>query len=341
MSKDKKEYLMFVDERGCYNNSNHDGFSMVGVVIEKSYCTDTDIRLSEMSDKINRFKKQMLNNVTGVEIKLSDILSAENVYYDEFGSIIDEFAADLPEFLKGLKFSIISTCIKQDKNKSKDLYDVAANNLIKRYYSFLTAKHAKCGGIIVQSRHDKQNAGMPQKFFDIYSERDIRFYMYADIRQKINKFMVCESYNKEYRNALELSNAIDNVLLNVMSSSNENVVDKQFVNINKILKVLKNKSFKEEADLLNENTQKRIDNVMDKVLKESDILKQKLSAHQQEIDERDKEISILTEEIMRLKQQLNSAYKNKKNDSMIYDILSDVDVKIKGIEKQAMVNIKN
>lgn len=339
MSKEKKEYLMFVDERG-YQNNGH-SFSMIGVVIESRYCTDSDMKLSEMSDKIERFKKQMLNNIIGIDVKLSDILSTENVYSNEFGSIVDEFVADLPMFLKGLKFSIISTCIKQDKNKTKDLYMVAANNLIKRYYSFLTNKQAKSGGIIVQNRHDKENQKMPQKFFDIYNDRDVKFYMYSDIRQKINKFMICESYNKEYKNALDLSNSIENILLNVISSTDEKLIDKQYGNINKIIKVLKNKTFKEEVDLLNENTQKHIDTVMDKYLKESDLLKQKLSVNEKQIRERDKEISILTEEIMRLKQQLSSASKNRKSDNMIYDILSDVDVKIKGIEKQTLVNVKN
>ena len=98
-----------------------------------------------------------------------------------------------------MRFSVISTSIKQDKNRSKDLYELAANNLIKRYYSFLINKQAKCGGIVVQGRHDVESAGMPQKFFNIYNDRDIKFYMYDNIAKKINKFMICERYNKEYK----------------------------------------------------------------------------------------------------------------------------------------------
>ncbi len=341
MSKADKEYLMFVDERGCYTDCDGNNFSMVGVIIENSYCTDSDIKLSEMSDKIVRFKKQMLRDYNFGEVKLSDILSVENVCSEGFSGIIDKFVADLPVFLKSLKFYVISTSIKQDKNRSKDLYELAANNLIKRYYSFLITKQAKSGGIVVQSRHDSVSAGMPQKFFDIYNERDTKFYMYDDITQKINKFMICESYNKQYKTAMELSNTINNVLLNIMAFPEEKELDREYINLNRILKVLRNKSFKEEVDLLNENTQRHIDNAMQKCIRESDALKHKLSINEKEIVKRDKEISDLTEEIIRLKQQLNNAVKNKKNDNVIYDILSDVDVKIKGMEKQILANIKN
>ena len=97
--------------------------------------------------------------------------------------------------------------------------------------------------------------------------------------------------------------------------------------------------------ILNKKSDKKAgcetDDAIEKCLRESDILKQKLTINEKEISKKDKEISILTEEIMRLKQQLNNAVKNKKNDNVIYDILSDVDVKIKGMEKQILVNVKN
>ena len=337
----RNEYLMFVDAKGCSKGNSDNSFSMIGVIVEKKYCTDCDGKRSELSDKFCIYKREMMGSTDLTDISLSDILSEKNVFSNEFGNIVDEVIAGLPLLLKQLKFWIVSTTIKQDKKNDKNLYDLAVNNLIKRYYSFLTCKKAQSGGIVVQGRHEKNYERMPQMFFDIYSERSSKFYMYSDIASRINKFMICESYNKEYKMILELSSVINNVLLNVVNAESETILTEPYSNFNKIVSVIREKIYKEELDLLSDNTQKHIDVVLNKYLNESSKLKKQVSVKEKRILERDKEIAELTEEITRLKQQLSCVVKNKKGDNVIYDILSDVDAKIKGIQKQSLVNIKN
>ena len=111
--------------------------------------------------------------------------------------------------------------------------------------------------------------------------------------------------------------------------------------MNRILNILKEKIYREEIDLLNDNTQKYIQNVLDKYARESEELKYELSVKNRNIVEREKEIIELTEEINILKQQLQTAIINRKSESIIFDILSQVDVKINGIEKQVLVNVNN
>lgn len=336
-----KEYLMFIDERGCYSNSDGNNFSMVGVIFEHDYCTNLCTMDCELTDKLKGFKKKIINIDSLNDITSEKIAGTENVFLDEECEMTDNAILVLPEFLKNLKFSIVSTSIKQDSSRSKDLYELAANNLIKRFYSFIISKKAKSGGIIVQSRHEEIDYSMPQKFFDIYNERKTNFYMYEDIINKINKFMICEVYNKEYKYAIEVSNIINNLLLNILGSENEYNFNIEYDDMRKILNILKEKTYKEEIDLLNENTHKYIQNALDKYTRESEELKYELSLKNRKIVERDKEIVELTEEINILKQQLQTAIINRKSESIIFDILSQVDVKIKGIEKQVLVNAKN
>lgn len=336
-----KEYLMFIDERGCYSNSDRNNFSMVGVIFERDYCTNLSAVDSELADKLKGFKKQIINKDGANDIRINNITETENVFLTEASEILGKTISVLPKFLKNLKFSIVSTSIKQDRFRSKDLYELAVNNLIKRFYSFIITKKAKCGGIIVQSRHDEKDYIMPQKFFNIYNERKTNFYMHEDINKKINKFMICEVYNKEYKYALEVSDTINNLLLSILGSKDEYNFYIEYDYMNKILNIIKEKIYREEIDLLNDNTQKYIQNALDKYTKESEKLKYELSLKNRNIVERDKEIVELTEEINILKQQLQTAIINRKSESIIFDILSQVDVKIKGIEKQVLVNAKN
>eukprot|EP00831_Metopus_contortus_P069539 TRINITY_DN6259_c0_g1_i1.p2 TRINITY_DN6259_c0_g1~~TRINITY_DN6259_c0_g1_i1.p2 ORF type:complete len:168 (-),score=43.97 TRINITY_DN6259_c0_g1_i1:144-647(-) len=124
-----------------------------------------------------------------INVKLCSIVSKENVC-----------CSDFTHLLRDLKFFVVSTSIKQDKDKSKNLYEVAVNNLIKKFYSFLKTNQEKCGGIIVESKQDK----MPQKFFDIYIDRGLKFYMYKDITKKINKFMIYETCNEKYLSLIHI-----------------------------------------------------------------------------------------------------------------------------------------
>ncbi|MBE6071163.1 MAG: hypothetical protein E7208_04290 [Clostridium butyricum] len=330
-----KEYLMFVDERGCYSDSDESKFSMVGIILEYNYCTDSFVRESELTDKLEIFKKNVISVENLKGIRLNDIIYKENVFSsDTPGRII----SDISLFLKNLRFSVISTSIKQDRTKSKDLYELAVNNLIRHFYSFLITKKAKCGGIVVESRHDGKNNMMPQKFFDVYNERTAKFYIYKDIDKKINKFMVCEIYNKQYKSAIELLNTINSILLKILCLDDEHIWNMEYKDLNKILSVIREKTYKEEIDLINDNTQRYINVNLDKYAKESEKLKNQLLIKNRKIKERDQEIGRLTEEINILKQQLNSSITNRKSDSIVFDILSEVDVKIKGIEKQALIN---
>ena len=94
-------------------------------------------------------------------------------------------------------------------------------------------------------------------------------------------------------------------------------------------------------DLLNDNTQKYIHNAYVIYTKDTEHLNYALSLENSNLLKQVMQIVELTEEINILKQQLQTAIINRKSESIIFDILSQVDVKIKGIEKQVLVNAKN
>lgn len=337
-----KEYLMFIDSRGCYNDGKENNFSMVGVIFENDYCTNSSVVDSELTHNLKMFNKEIINSKGLNDTDSNNIQFHENVFLSSATQIEDKIIWALPEFLNNLKFWIVSTSIKQDEYKSKDLYELAANNLIKRFYSFIITKKAKSGGIIVQSGYSNSNDYvMPQKFFNIYNEREYNFDVYHDINKKINKFIISQAQSREYNGGFEVSKTINSLLLSMLGFANKENFNIQYEYMNKLLNIFEKKTYKEELDLLNESTQKYIKNTLNKYTKESKELKNQLSMKNNKIIQREKEISELTKEINLLKQELHTAIINRKSEAVISSVLSQVDMKIKGIEKQILLNAQN
>jgi hypothetical protein len=176
-------------------------------------------------------------------------------------------------------------------------------------------QNGESGGIIIETRVGNSCCRIQQNFFDIYNDREMSLCALENIQDKINTFIVCERNNKTYGSGIEVLNVINNILFRVSNGLRD--VDKNII------------SYTEYG------TKTRYNNI-----NEVRRLKEQLVIKDTRVNEKEKEINELTDEIKLLNKQLEDALLSRKSDSIIFQILSDIDFKMKGIEKKAMV-VKN
>lgn len=253
-----------------------------------------------------------------------------------------EFINELPSLFKSLEFTIISSTIKQDINDVKGSYYIATRNLLKSFYSFIINKNAECGGIIMESRKDKDSYIMQQSFFDVYNERSRILSRLEDIQAKINTFIVSEKDNETYGLGIEVSNILNNILFRVSNGLRE--IDSKLIpyveygDTNEIFNAIEYKIYKDTPiGIANKQLEKISYNSMEIFNKELKKLKEEVKLKDTKINEKQKEINELANEIQLLNQQLEEALLSRKSDNIIFKILSDIDFKMKGIEKKARV----
>ena len=75
--------------------------------------------------------------ITTLSISLDDIMLEEKVYKNIDKVQRTEFINELPQLFKSLKFTIISSTIKQDNNKVNDSYSIVTNKLLKSFTHLL------------------------------------------------------------------------------------------------------------------------------------------------------------------------------------------------------------
>ena len=333
-----KKYIMFIDERGFLSRDINNNFSMVGIIFEYDYCIDLKNKQCDLKTKLNQYKKELFKN-NSYNAFLDDIMLKETVL-----NIIDEkkrkeFINELPLLFKSLKFTIISSSIKQDIDNVKESYSIATKNLLEGFYSFLMKKNGECGGIIIEARDCKDSYIIQQSFFDLYNERSRILSRLEDIQDKINTFIVSEKDNKTYGLGIEVSNILNNILFRVSNGLRE--IDSKLMpygDTDKIFNAIKCKIYKDTPiEIVNKQLEKISYNSMEIFRKELKTLKEKLKLKDTKINEKQKEINELANEIQLLNRQLEEALLSRKSDNIIFKILSDIDFKMKGIEKKARV----
>ena len=178
-----------------------------------------------------------------------------------------------------------------------------------------------------------------QNFFDIYNERNMSLSTLGNIQDKINTFIVCEKNNRTYGTGIEVLNVLNNILFRVSNGLRE--VDRNLIlyteygDKNKIFDVINLKRCKDtQIDIPSRQLQSVRYNNSEIDSKELNILNEQLRFKEMKIEEKEKEINELTEVIVLLNQQLEEALLSRKSDSVIFQFLSDIDFKMKGIEKK-------
>lgn len=336
-----KKYIMFVDERGFLSTDINNNFSMVGVIFEYDYCVNLKNKQCELKTKLNQYKKEVFGS-NSYNVFLDDVMLKETVIKKIDEKKRKEFVNELPLLFKSLKFTIISSAMKQDVNNVKESYSIATKNLLESYYSFIMKKNGEVGGIIMEARDKTASHIIQQSFFDVYSERSKILSRLEGIQDKINTFIVSEKDNETYGSGLEVSNIVNNILFRVSNGLRE--IDSKLISYveygdkEKIFKEVKSKIYKYALmEVSNKQLGKISYNSTETFGKELKTLRKQLKIKDTKINEKQKEINQLANEIQLLNQQLEEALLSRKSDNVIFKILSDIDFKMKGIENKARV----
>lgn len=313
------KYLMFVDERGF--NDDNKNFYMIGVIFENNYCIDLENIDSELKIKINQYKSGIFSNDIQ-DISIEDLffnkISDENVLKEE----LQEFVNKLPILFKYLKFDIVISSVKQDGKSINNTYYLTANDLLKKFYSFLVEKGAECGSVIIDGTHIKKGFKRQQRFFNIYNERSINLNKLDDIEDKINSFIVADLNNKNYGLALSMANILGNIIYRGYSKLNKD--DKNTAGEdNNIFEMIKKRFIDNEDYFINKSTGISYEEI-EKLIAEIEDLKQELELKNFNIDSKEKEIENLSTEIRLLQNRLEKIILAQNSDNIISEILSDI-----------------
>jgi hypothetical protein len=337
-----KKYIMFVDERGFISTNKKDTLSMVGVVFEYDYCIELKNIECELRTKLNKYREEIFSSESCSNISIDNVVLQEKVYKNIDKIIINKFINELPMLFKKLKFTIISSAIKQDSSKTYDSYSIATKKLLREFHSFIMKKNGESGGIIIEDKGGNASYDVMQNFFDIYNDRNIDLNMVGDIQDKINTFIVCEKSNKQYGLGIEVLNIVNSILFRVSNGYRE--IDEKLISYieygikDKIFSEIKQKIYNDiEIGISSDQLQGVSYNNVEIFNKELKTLKEQLELKNTKIEEKEKEINQLSKEIQMLTQQLEEVLFNRKSDSIISRILSDIDVKVNGFDKVSTV----
>lgn len=334
-----KRYIMFVDERGFLSTDTNDNLSMIGVIFEYDYCIESKNRECELRKKLSEYKCKLFGDNSS--ISLDDIILEENVYKNIDKIKRTQFINELTQLVKGLKFTVISSAIKSENGKDYNSYSKLAKMLMKKYYSFIMKKNGESGGIIIEARKGEESHEIQQNFFDIYNERSNSLCTLENIQDTINTFIVCEKANTTYGLGIQVLNVLNDVLYRVSNGLRD--VDRKLIsyidygNKNKLFDVINHKIYKDtQIDVSIKKLQGIAYSNIEVFSKELRNLKDEIKFRDKRLNEKEKEIKDLTESIQLLNKQLEEALLSRKSDSIIFQILSDIDFKMKGLEKKSM-----
>jgi len=335
-----KRYIMVVDERGFLCTETNDKILMIGVVFEYDYCIELKNKECELRKILQGYKKEILNG-DNIDIYLDDIMLKENVYKNIDKSQRTNLINELPQLFKSLRFTIISSSNKQDIDEVNDSYSIVTKKLLKKFYSYILKKNGESGGIIIEARGGNANYKIRQNFFDIYNEGNMCLSTSNDIKDKINTFVVCEKNNKTYGAGIEVLNVLTNIFFRVSNGLRE--VDRKLIsnieygNKDKIFDVVNHKIYKDTQIYIPKKELQgvRYNNIAI-FSNELKSLREQLQSKELRIKEKEMEINELSDSIKFLNQQLEEALLSRKNDGIIFQILSDIDFKMKGVENKAM-----
>lgn len=203
-------YLMFLDERGKTFEGKHKYFSMLGIIFREDYCTQSDDGEYELNKNLNKYKK---------------ILSLNS--NSSIGTV---------EFMRNLNFTAMPIVLECNPKKEKSEYETATERLLEQYNSFLIDNKAT-GGIVIRDGVDKESFLIKQKFLNIYTNKD----NILGYESRINSFCIERKNDNTYSVALEVMEALKEILLNDYSDIDEGTT--QFETRNKIIRDIKDKTY--------------------------------------------------------------------------------------------------
>lgn len=326
----EKKYLMFVDERGFLTDKD-ENLTMIGVVFEGDYCSNSKYYECELKMKLDEYKKKIFGDNS---IHLDDIFFKENVYVNLDKYQRNKLINELPSLFKSLNFSIIFSTVKKDM---KDSYSIAAKKLLQEFYTYIMKKNGQSGGMVLEYKADNTSCSIQQSFFDIYDERSVNLNILGDISEKINTFIVCEKNNILFEAGIEMLNILKNILFRVLNGQEE--FDLRLIECtkygceNKMYDLIKSKVYRYEEVRIGQDRLMREAYNINRLNEELNDLKAQLINKNIIIDKKEEELEKLTDEVQFLKEQLEIFVFSNERETMMSKILSEIDVKIQGLDK--------
>lgn len=312
-----KKYLMFIGENGFTDEDNN--FYMVGVIFEENYCNGENNSLYSLRRIIEESNLAFSAGERNDDFYNSCIL--KNEWYN---------------ILKRLDFSVLVSKIKNENNdenyKISDKYSIAFNKLLKKYYCYVEDNCAENAGIVAESVRKADWNGKIQKFFELYMKRDELIKEENRCSHIINKFITAQINDQKYGYGFNVANVVKNFIKHYHERKNNKSEYKYGDRINeKVMNVIREKMFTGEiaVDISRKNSVKKSKELIKlenriKLLQEENLYKER------SINSKNLQINELLDEINVLHQQLDDIMLNK-NTNIVFEILSDVDVKIKNI----------
>lgn len=311
-----KKYLMFVDESGFVDSEGN--FYMAGVIFEEDYCStenQSDCSLRSVID-INKVDISLISD--NEKFKTGCILRTE-IY----------------NVLKDSRFSVLISRVKNEDNRIKVKLKEAFKKLLKKYYYYTIDNNGNSAGIVIESSNDYKKIIKDQYIFNIYMDRDCIIPNTNDLSSIINKFMVIDNSDEKYTYGMIISEIIRNSIR--CNYEREKIYRNDYRYSDgmneKIMELIKENVFTEEIafDLSRQGLITKSTQIRD-LEKRIIVLEGELYKKESNIKSKTIEISELLDEIKVLQHQLDDIVM-KRNSNVIFEILSDVDIRIKNMAK--------
>ncbi|WP_294153117.1 hypothetical protein [uncultured Clostridium sp.] len=311
-----KKYLMFIDGNGFFDLENN--FYMTGIIFDEWYCDVYNDSGSSLKKIINDNKLDISVAGDDKNIKRGCILKTE-VY----------------NVLKESEFSVIISRVKSE-DSTENKYAQVFNKLLKKYYYYVMDNSGEAAGIVMEAGKEFEGYRKQQEIFNLYRDRE----KYADTSLNIgtsliNKFVSADDKNKRYNCAVKIADIIRNSISYSYEKRKNNGREYRYSDRmnEKIMEIIHEKVFTEEIafDISKKSLIEKYQSL--KVLEEKIInLEEALLNKEKNLEYKNNEIAELMEEIKVLQHQLDDIIL-KSGNNILFEILSDVDVRIRNTAK--------
>lgn len=200
--------ILFLDESGDHNLSiidhQHPIFVLGGVIANKDYA------LTEMTDKLNRFKNELFNT-TDIILHTADFTRQRNGFEQmKEKSFCSKFYEKLNQLISELDITNLTCAIKKHHMMEKygldalDPYHLSLNVLVERF-CFMICNESPKGEIIAESRDTTLDRPLDLAWHNL-KVSGTKYMQAVDINKKIDQLKI---KTKEDRLAgLEIADAI-------------------------------------------------------------------------------------------------------------------------------------
>ena len=214
------KYVMYIDETGEPNINDLDKpFTLTGVIFEYKYSVNLDLNNSPLKMIIDDFKQKCFHQ-TDLILHLDHISRGKRQYKNICVEKRKTFYNELPEFLSGLEFHIISVTIDKSAlikyyEPSKDPYIIAFTHVLQSFYSFIKKNNAESARIVIEARDDFSNLAVQKAFFDVFNNGTTHLNVNQALKDKIKGFIIAKEGDPLYQSGLEIADLVCNPLSRV------------------------------------------------------------------------------------------------------------------------------